>query len=441
MISLEFSFVTQNIGQSFDSAGTTLGRPRKISERALLAQELAQHTDPRGKEGAFFMRRLNDKKMPHWFHAGISISLLTSTMTFGLLLHPCAAAEEEEKVAPASKVNEDGQRNFYDVLEDLLADFEYDLKNGDVQGLKDLSIRNIALSENIPPSFRGHIELVITERILKTSRAKVIQCLACRSKKTQVNGDQVIITSADTNPVEMARIAKTAGISNFMDVAFTYQPGGMVLSMTTNDPETGSVVWSRSYNSETSRTAAYRRGVDFSQIDDARRASEYRPTIQYRLTTLYAYQADVSAPSGCLGAGFRMMERYDNRRKEVGFEIDSFFNSNFIAGGATTTTTTTTSLWTGLNLTLLFVHAWNFIGLEENFNAARGSLFTAIGGTYASGYLGGLVRAGYEFRLARHWAVSASMGYRPPSALFVGTTGSSTTFSGIEAGLGINYLF
>ncbi len=388
------------------------------------------------------MRHITAKKMPRFSFRFLGLTL-SSAILFGVGLVPSTrAAEEEEKVAPASKVNEDGQRNFYDVLEDLLADFEYDLKNGDVQGLKDVSVRNIALSENVPPSFRGHIELVITERILKTSRAKVIQCLACRSKKTQVNGDQVVITSADTNPTEMARIAKAAGISNFMDIAFTYQPGGMVLSMTTNDPETGSVVWSRSYNSETSRTAAYRRGVDFSQIDDARRASEYRPTIQYRLTTLYAYQADISSPTGCLGAGFRMMERYDNRRKEVGFEINSFFNSNFIAGSTpTASASSTTSLWSGLNLTLLFVHAWNFIGLEENFNAARGSFFTGIGGTYASGYLGGLIRTGYEFRLARHWAVSGSIGYRPPSALFVGTSGTTTTFSGIEAGLGINYLF
>jgi hypothetical protein len=124
----------------------------------------------------------------------------------------------------------------------------------------------------------------------------------------------------------------------------------------------------------------------------------------------------------------------------VGFELNSFLNTSTVAGSSTTVTTTT-SLWSGFNLTLLFVHAWNFIGIEENFNAARGSLFTAIGGTYASGYLGGLMRAGYEFRLARHWAVSGSLGYRPPSAIFVGTTGSSSTISGIEAGIGINYLF
>jgi hypothetical protein len=379
----------------------------------------------------------------------VALSILAFTANYGAALAadqamppPAAPPEVAPQVAPPDRVANDDQRNFYEVLEDLLADFEYDLKNGDVRGLKDVSVRNIALSENVPPSFKSHIELVITERILRTSQAKIIQCLACRSRKTQLNGDQVVVTSPDSNPVELARIAKTAGISNFMDIAFTFQPGGMVLSMTTTDPDTGSVIWSRSYNSETSRTAAYRRGVDFSQIDDARRASEYRPNLQYRLATLYTYQQDLSEAAGCIGAAFRLMERYDNRKKEVGFEVDYFMNTSSVAGsGTTVTSSTTTSIWSGFNLTLLFVHAWNFIGAEENFNSIRGSLFAGVGGSYATGYLGGLVRSGYEFRLGRHWAVSGSVGYRPPSAIFVGTSGASTTISGIEAGLGVNYLF
>jgi len=44
---------------------------------------------------------------------------------------------------------------------------------------------------------------------------------------------------------------------------------GDILSMYITDPESGSVIWSRSYNSETSRAAAFRRGVDYTQIDDA----------------------------------------------------------------------------------------------------------------------------------------------------------------------------
>ena len=47
------------------------------------------------------------------------------------------------------------------------------------------------MSENIPPSFSSHLELLITERILRTPRARMIQCLPCRARKTTLNGDQV----------------------------------------------------------------------------------------------------------------------------------------------------------------------------------------------------------------------------------------------------------
>ena len=162
---------------------------------------------------------------------------------------------DSKQTAPAGSdsVNRADERNFYEVLEDVLGDFEFDIKNGDVQGLKDLAVRNIAVSENVPPSFKSHLELSVTEKILKNAKTRVIQCLPCRARRTTLNGDQVIITSAETNPVELARIAKLAGIMNMMDVAFSYQRAGMILSMYIVDPETGGIIWSRSYNSETSR--------------------------------------------------------------------------------------------------------------------------------------------------------------------------------------------
>ena len=330
-------------------------------------------------------------------------------------------------------------RNFYEVLEDLVSDFEFDLKNGDVTGLRDVSIRNIAVSENVPPSFKNHLELAITERIMKNTKVKVIQCLPCKARRTTVNGDQVVITSAETNPQELSRIAKISGIANFMDVAFSYQPSGMVLSMHISDPETGGIHWSRSYNSETSRASAFRRGVDYSQIDDARKATEYAATIQYRAILYYMFEKNVSDTSGCLGVGFRMMERYDNRRKEVGFELDYFKDAATLVG-TQTLAAGTVNLWSGFNLTLLFMHAWNLIGAEENYNNVRGSAFVGLGGTYASGFLGGLVRGGYEWRLAKHWAVSANVGYRPSASAFIGST-SAGSVSGLEFGIGINGFF
>lgn len=335
------------------------------------------------------------------------------------------------------------QRNFYEVLQDLLADFEYDLKNGNVSGLKDLSIRNIATSENIPPSFRNHLELVMTEKVIGTTKTRMVQCLPCRAKKTTLNQDQMIISSNELNPSELARISKSLGIENFMDVAFSYQPTGMMLSATISDAESGNVVWSRSYNSETSRASAYRRGVDLAQVDQSIKSNEYIPAIQYRAAVYYFSQPDIGERSGVLGLGFRMVERYDNRRKEVGFETNYMFDTGALTGANQQRTgssvATDVKVFSSFNLTLLFIHAWNLIGHEENYNRVRGTIFTGIGGTYASGFLGALMRTGYEWRLAKHWAVNVTLGYRPKSTTIL--SGSHETVSGLEYGFGVSALF
>lgn len=360
-------------------------------------------------------------------------------MTAILTLFHAPLVRAEEKAASASATS---GRNFYEVLEELLGDFESDLRNGEVKGTRDLSIRNLSTSENIPGSFKQHLELAVTERILRVAKGtKLIQCLPCRAKRTTLTGDQMTISSPESNPAEMARIAKMSGISHFMDLAFSYQPTGMVLSFTTIDPETGTIVWSRSYNSETSRTAALKRGVDLAETDPTRRESEYQPSLQYRVGISYLFEpnATPNSATGCLVPSFRLVERYDNRRKEVGFEVNYHYAASLL-GGTMTDAEKVSNIWGGINGTLLFVHAWNFLGGEENFNHVRGSAFGAIGGTYASGYLGGLVRAGYEWRLAKHWAVSTTLGYRPQATRFVGTT-SYGAVTGWEYGISIAGLF
>ncbi|MEK6704580.1 MAG: hypothetical protein AABZ06_02220 [Bdellovibrionota bacterium] len=351
---------------------------------------------------------------------------------------PYVALASDEPQKPQIANDTGSERNFYDVLEDVLGDFEFDLKNGNVYGLKDMSIRNIALSENMPPSFKAHLELLVTEKVLKHTKVRVIQCLPCKAKKASLNGDQVVITSPDTNQTELSRIAKMSNISNFMDIAFAYQPTGMVLSMFIIDPETGSINWSRSYNSETSRAAAFRRGVDYSQIDDARKRTEYTPTIQYRIGVAYLFEPNISSQTGCLGLVFRMVERYDNRKKEVGFEFNYLKDASTIIG--TPETASADNLYSGINLTMLFTHVWNLIGDEENFNKVRSGISGGLGGTYASGYLGALIRAGYEWRLGRHYSVVTMLGYRPSSTAVLSTS-TTTSVSGLEFGLAINMLF
>ncbi len=368
---------------------------------------------------------------------GSSIIFLAVLLTtFGT--SPQGYAESTSSIAsPNSQPAQGGaMRNFYQVLDDVLGDFEYDLKNGNVSGLKDLTIRNIAVSENVPPSFKTHLELLITETILKNTKTRVIQCLPCRARKTSVNGDQIVIRSTESDPAELTRIAKATGIARFLDIAFTFEPSGIVMSMYITDPESDSILWSRSYNSENSRAAAFKRGVDYNQIDQAHRATEYAPIIQSRLTIYYLMEPNNPTATGCLALGYRMMERYDNRKKEVGFELDYLTNASTLVHPSGAVATDIYS--GGLNLTLVFLHAWNFIGDEENYNLVRGSFYLGVGGTYANSFLGGLVRAGYEWRLGKHFGTSLNLGYRPLATSFLGTQG---TITGLEYGLGVSLLF
>lgn len=333
------------------------------------------------------------------------------------------------------------ERNFYQVLQDLLFDFESDLKEGHVSGLRDLAIRNIVVSEAVPSSFKSHLELVLSEKILATTKTRMIQCLPCRARKAVLWGDQVRIVTPENNPHELSRIAKMNGISNFMDVAYSYQNTSMMLSLTINDAETGSVLWSKSYDSETSRTSLARKGIDPETFERGIKENEYLPTQQWRLSLSYVNSPDVSERSSCLSFATRFVDRYDQKRKEVGLDFSTMIRTSKFSGEKSVTTSSDNGkrIASGMNLNVVFMHAWNYFGNEENFNKMRGTFFIGVGGTYAPKFLGGLFRSGYEWRLAKHWAINITAGYRPPSTTLM--NGTSTSVSGIEYGFGISHLF
>jgi hypothetical protein len=374
----------------------------------------------------------------------LKFSLLGALL--GLCLSPSGHAAEggsaKDSVQAAKKAEGDKKdqkvRDFYETLDDVMADFEYDLKNQQVQGLQNLSIRNIVVSENVPNSFKSHLELIVNEKIMQNTKTQIIECLPCRSKKATLSGSNLVITSPDSDPAHLARLAKQTGILHFMDIAFSYQPTGLMVSMVVSDADNGTITWSRSYNSESSRAAAFRRGVDFNQIDKARRSGEYEPTVLYRPTIYFMYEKDVTSYTGCLGIGVRIAERYDNRKREVGFELTYLLSIGSLTGASAAAGNPAT-LFGGFNISLQFVHAWNLIGELENFNQARGSIFAGIGGMYASGYLAGLVRAGYEHRMGKHWSISGLVGFRPDATAII--QGASSQVSGFEFGISVSGIF
>lgn len=328
------------------------------------------------------------------------------------------------------------ERDFYAVLDDTLGDFEFDLKHDAVKGTENIAIRDITVSERIPRSFTAHLEDLITERILRATKNKVIQCLGCRSRRTALSDDKISMISPRTSPKELQRVAKARGIQHFMDVTFTYQPTGIIMSMTITEPASANVVWTHTYNSESSRAAVMRRGLDMDQLDPStRRITEYPAILQYRLSVDYLFEPNVSGTTGCLGFAFRLVERYANRKMEIGFEAE------YLKDSSSSPSSTAPDLYSGVNLTLLMLHAFNLFGSQEDFNQARASIYGGLGGTYTSGYLGALIRGGFEWRMAKHFATTVHLGYRPASTVFLPISSGVTSVSGMEYGAGISLMF
>jgi len=94
-----------------------------------------------------------------------------------------------------------------------------------------------------------------------------------------------------------------------------------------------------------------------------------------------------------------MMERYDNRQKEVGFELNYYYDIAALTGQPSAKTKT--NIYSGMNFTMLFQHAWSCSEMKKTIirlvcDHRRNR------GTYASGFLGALIRGTYEWRLAKH---------------------------------------
>src|SRR3989338_3553303 len=56
-------------------------------------------------------------------------------------------------------------RRFHEVLDELLIEFGYDLKMGQVNGIKNLAIRKTEVNEVLPNSYRKYVRMLINERI------------------------------------------------------------------------------------------------------------------------------------------------------------------------------------------------------------------------------------------------------------------------------------
>lgn len=318
-------------------------------------------------------------------------------------------------------------RRFHEVLEELLAEFGYDVKSGQIKDLKNLSIRKTMVSDTLPRSYSDYVELLAAERIRENSRIKLISCLPCKSKKSKITGKQIIITSPHTNMGEMASAADQLGIDYFMDIILVYHTTHMVLAFQIFDTQTKELTWARTYNSETIRSRYQKLAVDYSQVIKSRESDEYTPDWRYLAGFGGASVPNVvsgAEESSMLSFHLRGTEKFNNRRSEFGLlttinystsavlsEYPSTKPDGFTSSTTDDSVTEITPTPFTLAVGLFGIYSHNFLSRVENFDRIRLGVYGAGGLHIASGYLAPTYRGGLDVFLGKRFVITTSALY------------------------------
>lgn len=338
----------------------------------------------------------------------------------------------EESDEESATESSDGVRRFHEVLDELLAEFGYDVKTGQISGLKNLSIRKVSVSDAIPSTYEKYLELLIQERIRENSKIRMISCIPCQSKTSRLIDGKIVVTSPSSNLSELQNVASRLGISNFMDIVLVYHSTHMVLAFQIFRPETNDLVWSRSYNSETIRSRFQKLAIDYAQVEKSRPGEDYQP--EYRimagiggggLPNLSGDQRD----QRILSFHLRSTEKFNNRKTEFGMLLSSYMTVASLIqeypkeeGTGLSETSTTTGgnssqsdfiepakpVPYSFALGFYGIFAHNFLNSLESYNTLRHGLHAAVGLFMTTGYLTPSLRAGWDIYLGRNFAVSLS---------------------------------
>jgi hypothetical protein len=361
-----------------------------------------------------------------------------------------ATQEPDKKNQPVNReevldlpANTGPMRRFHEVLDELLIEFGYDLKMGQVNGIKNLAIRKTEVNEVLPNSYRKYVRMLVNERIQMNTDIHLLSCILCENKYSKIIDGKLIVTSPTTNAALLRSTSEQLGIEYFMDVMLVYHPTHMVLAFEIFKSSTNELVWSRAYNSETIRSRYQRLAIDYKQVEKSRKSDEYVP--EYRImigaggVTLPNIGGS-SADSSLLGLEFRSMERFNKRRSEFGLSLTALRTSDAMSGAASTTPSEPVDpsvpkpFQSALMLHVLFAH--NFLGSVESYDEVRQGLHIGGGALLAGGgYFAGMGRVGWDFFFGRRWALGISGLYVMPSEVVV--NGDTVKTKGGVGGEGI----
>jgi len=347
--------------------------------------------------------------------------------------------EQAKTLAELKTASAPTVRRFHEVLDELLAEFGYDVKMGQIKGLSNLAIRQIKVSKAIPRTYEEYAEMLLAERIRENSQIKLIQCVPCKTRTSTLVEGKLMISSPATNMAKLESAAATLGIENFMDAVLVYHTTHMVLAVSVFNVQTKELTWARTYNSETVKSRYQKLAVDYSQVATARPGDEYVPEYRFLVGLGGAAIPNVAGDkedSTMMNLQIRATEKFNNRRTEFGMMLSALKTTGSVvkdypADKPTTDTPgpsipdeeevvtkpTPKPFETAFAIYAMFGHV--FVGAVESYNQARHGLQLGVGALASAGYVAPAVRAGWDVFLGRRFGVSVAGNYIAPSTILV----------------------
>jgi hypothetical protein len=364
--------------------------------------------------------------------------------------------EEAEEIQEASGKQ---VRRFHEVLDELLAEFGYDVRMGQLKGLKNVSIRRVDVSDALPDTYRTYVEMLVAERIRENSRVKLVSCIPCRSKTSHLVDGKLMITSPTTNMQTMRDAADQLGVDYFMDVVMVYHTTHMVLAMEVFHVATQELVWTRTYNSETVKSRYQKLAVDYEQVEKSRPGEEYSPEYRYLLGFGGGVIPNVnnsSEDNGMLAILIRGTEKFDNRRHEFGLQLNTYIRKNSIlndhgTAASDSSSTGSTALaesdttasklkpWS-FAIAMYGVYGRHFVGSLESYNKIRHGLNAGLGFLLAPAYMTPSLRFGWDIYFGKRFVTNFGLVAIGPSSVIVKSK-SVKTKAGVGGDLAISVNF
>lgn len=351
----------------------------------------------------------------------------------------------------------DEVRQFHQVLEDLLVEFGYDVKTGQLRKINNVAVRRVTVSDAIPGSYKKFLALLVSERIKKNASIRVVQCITCQVKSSTLLDGKMVITSPVTDLSVLQTMSERLGIEYFVDVMLVYHTTHMVLGFEVFKAKNQELVWARTYNSETVKSRYQRLAIDYSQIASARQEDEYQP--EYRIMAGFGGGGIPNVSGGdldstMLAIQLRSTEKFDRRRTEFGMMLSLYVSMASILSeyptvegtGSTETTTEDTAQNSDFvvpaepqpfttAIGLFGLYSRNFLPTVESYDAVRQGMHYGVGAVLASGYIAPALKGGWDVFFGRSYVLSLSLTYMTPSKIFLG--GETVDTQGGLGGVGV----